>query len=194
MALPNVGNAPDLKIAGTRAQVARGKYLAHHVMAWVYYINSQQGNYSAEGRRNYHRNSLLKSAALFKGWVIDFFQERFRGPWIDQYGKPREGYVTGIFNMLWNIREVVADYKRTGKLTKIQMEHIIKLAMDVAILSVLQLLKAPWDDEEPGEKYWREKVGKLQAEVYFWMDVKGWVEMAKNPLAILGRWSSCWAR
>ncbi|RNI23459.1 c-type cytochrome [Rufibacter latericius] len=35
LALPNVGEAPDLKIGATEERLARGKYLAHHVMSCI---------------------------------------------------------------------------------------------------------------------------------------------------------------
>jgi hypothetical protein len=47
--------------------------------------------------------------------------------------------------------------------------------MDAAMILDLQFQKAPFDDEEPGEKYFRDKAGKLAAEVYFWMDAKAWI-------------------
>lgn len=62
------------------------------VTEWNYYISAQQGNYAPEDKRNYHINTFFKAAMLFKGWVPDYVETRYRKQWVDQYGLDREGY------------------------------------------------------------------------------------------------------
>lgn len=158
------------------------------VKEWNYYVSSVQGNYTPEGRRNYHNFTMIKAAMLFKTWMVDYTQERFKPIWRDMYTKQREGYYTTAGKLLLGYLKVIDSYKvQPGGLKTYQKENLRKMAYDVMMYSLLAVLGAGLDDEEDKAMMWTKGlILKYQSQLFIQLYPKDIIGMASRPFPSMG--------
>ncbi len=154
------------------------------VAEWKNKIGNIQGKYDQETKRLYHSNAVYQSFFLFKGWLIDYFRNRFVPAYRDQFGVEREGYYTSGFRLLKNARQTLAIYKDpTKEFTAVEQQNLKKIAYDVVFLISAALMQGAFDLDDEKENWYLAQLAKINSQVYLFMSPTGMVELVKNPFA-----------
>jgi hypothetical protein len=152
------------------------------VAAMNFYINQRQGDYTTEGRPNYHGIMVAKMAMLFKGWLVKFINYRFGTKKFDQYDKQTEGFYRTTLSLLKDHKRLMSVVKGDfDKLSLLEQQNLRKLSVDVLLLSLLLVLQAPLDDDDPTEAYWRKLLNKYQWQLMMQFNVQDWMSMIVQP-------------
>jgi len=156
-----------------------------------YYISAVQGNYSPEGRRNYHNFVIARQVMLFKTWMMDYIQDRFRPKWTDGYGKRREGYYTTIYKLTRDYAKLLAEMKLEAIKNKgfkdYELVNLRKMAYDIVMMSFLSLAQAGLEDEEdPNLEYLNDLIAQLQIQLFVQLYPVDALTIISRPFAAMG--------
>ncbi|UJP63990.1 hypothetical protein [Mongoliitalea daihaiensis] len=161
----------------------------NQVKEWNYYVSSVQGNYTPEGRRNYHNIVVLKAAMLFKTWMFDYIQERFKPKGTDMYSKVREGYYVTFGKLLFDYKKLIAHYRGQSDLKPYQQENLRKMGYDLMMYSLLAVSSAgieAGEEDDPALRYIRSLILKFQSQLFLQLYPSEIIGMVSRPFPSMG--------
>lgn len=162
------------------------------VKEWNYYVSSVQGNYTPEGRRNYHNIIILKAAMTFKTWMVDYVNERFKPLITDMYGVKRQGYYLTFTQVMGEYLKVIGSYRDFanvhGKLEPYQVQNLRKIVYDIGVYTLIMVGSSLGnEDEDPAEiKYIKGLLLRYQSQLYIHFYPSEVLKIVSRPFPTMG--------